>query len=151
MNKHIYRQRKQQRHSAAIPAPIHPLCINHTCILDVTLLDRYIHLYMYKHIHTYKCTHICTGKENNGILQQFLLPSTPCVSTIRAYWTSHYCNIESRINNHPVDALQVPIGQRLVTFEGDLYHSLPNPMGSRVKSRIQKVISKIVGYVQVCI
>ncbi|KAJ1484536.1 hypothetical protein T484DRAFT_1746538 [Baffinella frigidus] len=38
------------------------------------------------------------GKENNGILQQFQEFSTPAVSTVRAYWTPHYCSLETRIN-----------------------------------------------------
>jgi hypothetical protein len=33
-----------------------------------------------------------------GILQQFQEFATPAVSSVRAYWTPHYCSLETRIN-----------------------------------------------------
>jgi hypothetical protein len=98
-------------------------------------------------------THFLTyrGKENNGVLQQFQEMSTPAVATIRAYWTEYYCNLETRMNLNRSDDPHVSLAERAVTFDGELHHSAPYPLSSRVESRIKEVISRIVGHVKDCL
>ena len=98
-------------------------------------------------------THFLTyrGKENNGVLQQFQELTMPAVSTIRAYWTEYYCQLETRMNLNRCDDPNVPLAERAVTFDGDLHHSDPYPLSSRVEARIKEVIGKIVGYVKECL
>ncbi|EKX47421.1 hypothetical protein GUITHDRAFT_137587 [Guillardia theta CCMP2712] len=115
-------------------------------------------------------THFLTyrGKENNGILQQVQELTTPNVSTIRAYWTPHYCQLEvhqkpfdsqevlkgrpqSRINVNRADASNVPLFERAVTFEGELHHSSSFPMSSRVESRVRDLLDRIVSSVRRCL
>jgi hypothetical protein len=98
-------------------------------------------------------THFLTyrGKENNGVLQQFQEMTTPSVATIRAYWTEHYCQLETRMNLNRADAAHVPLVERAVTFDGELHHSAPYPLSSRVEARIKDLIDRIVGYVKDCL
>ena len=91
------------------------------------------------------------GKENNGIVQQFQELTTTAVSTVRAYWTPHYCSLESRINVHPADAAHVPVEQRAVTFEGELHHSAACPLSGKVQARINAKIDRIVSYMSACL
>jgi len=98
-------------------------------------------------------THFLTyrGKENNGVLQQFQEITTPAVSTIRAYWTEYYCQLETRMNLNRHDDPHVPLVERAVTFDGELHHSAPHPLSSRVEARIKEVIGRIVGHVKDCL
>ena len=98
-------------------------------------------------------THFLTyrGKENNGVLQQFQEMSTPAVSTIRAYWTEYYCQLETRMNLNRSDDPHVSLAERAVTFDGELHHSAPYPLSSRVEARIKEVIGRIVGHVKDCL
>ena len=88
------------------------------------------------------------GKENSGLLQQFQEMTTPSVATIRAYWTEYYCQLETRMNLHRADDEHVPLVERAVTFDGELHHSTPYPLSSRLESRIKTVIGQIVGHVK---
>jgi len=98
-------------------------------------------------------THFLTyrGKENNGVLQQFQEMTTPAVSTIRAYWTEYYCQLETRMNLNRCDDPHVPLVERAVTFDGELHHSAPYPLSSRVEARVKEVIGRIVGHVKDCL
>eukprot|EP00961_Rhodomonas_salina_P143501 1930966-Rhodomonas_salina.7 len=97
-------------------------------------------------------THFLTyrGKENNGMLQQFQEP-VGSVATIRAYWTAHYCQLETRMNVHKTDDTSIPLEQRAVTFEGELYHSRSFPISSKVEGRIKDLINRMVGYLTDCL
>ena len=84
------------------------------------------------------------SKENNGILQQFLEPATLNVSSIRAYWTPYFCQLETRMNVHRADDVHIPIQRRAVTFEGEHHHSQPFPLSSKLEGRVEERIRVIV-------
>ena len=72
------------------------------------------------------------SKEDNGIVQQFMEPTTVNVSAIRAYWTPHFCQLETRMNVNRADDAHVPMQRRAVTFEGEHHHSQPFPLSSKL-------------------
>ena len=84
------------------------------------------------------------SKENNGILQQFLEPATLNVSSIRAYWTPYFCQLETRMNVHRADDVHIPIQRRAVTFEGEHHHSQPFPLSSKLEGRVNDVVQIVV-------
>lgn len=67
-------------------------------------------------------------KHSNGIVQRFVLPKGGRNTVIKAAWSPSMCLVERRVNIHRVSDKRVPIGDRLVTFEGSEHLSESSPL-----------------------
>lgn len=67
-------------------------------------------------------------KHSNGIVQRFVLPKGGRNTVIKAAWSPSMCLVERRVNIHRVSDKRVPMGDRLVTFEGPEHLSESSPL-----------------------
>jgi hypothetical protein len=83
-------------------------------------------------------------KDQNGIIQRFVQPSTPKVISYRLIWTSHHVQIETVCNNHLADMKDLPVERRCCTFDGLQNDVSEYPLNKAVERKILEATDKIV-------
>jgi len=88
------------------------------------------------------------SKEQNGIIQRFVQPSTPKVISYRVYWTPHHSQIEAVSNNHLADAADLPVERRCCTFDGHQSDVSASALNKAVEKKINAATHKIIAAVR---
>lgn len=88
------------------------------------------------------------SKEQNGIIQRFVQPSTPKVISYRVYWTPHHNQVEAVSNNHLADAADLPIERRCCTFDGHQNDVSVSALNKAVEKKIHAATDKIIAAVR---
>ncbi len=88
------------------------------------------------------------SKEQNGIIQRFVQPSTPKVTSYRVYWTPHHTQIEAVSNNHLADAADLPVERRCCTFDGHQNDVSVSALNKAVEKKINAATQKIIAAVR---
>jgi len=83
-------------------------------------------------------------KEQNGILQRFVQPSTPKVVSYRVYWTPYHMQVEAVCNNYLADAAELPVERRCCTFDGHQNDVSGYALNHAVEKKINDATGKIV-------
>ena len=88
-------------------------------------------------------------KHSNGIVQRFVLPKGGKNTVIKAAWSPSMCLVERRVNVHGVTDKRVPMGDRLVTFEGPehLSESMPLAPAALLGRKIQFLCNSVAQHV----
>ncbi len=88
-------------------------------------------------------------KHSNGIVQRFLLPKGGKNAVIKAAWSPSMCLVERRVNVHGVTDKRVPMGDRLVTFEGPehLSESMPLAPAALLGRKVQFLCNSVAQHV----
>ena len=88
-------------------------------------------------------------KHSNGIVQRFVLPKGGKNTVIKAAWSPSMCLVERRVNVHGVTDKRVPMGDRLVTFEGPehLSESMPLAPAALLGRKVQFLCNSVAQHV----
>lgn len=88
-------------------------------------------------------------KHSNGIVQRFVLPKGGKNTVIKAAWSPSMCLVERRVNVHGVTDKRVPMGDRLVTFEGPehLSESMPLAPPALLGRKVQFLCNSVAQHV----
>ena len=88
-------------------------------------------------------------KHSNGIVQRFVLPKGGKNTVIKAAWSPSMCLVERRVNVHGVTDKRVPMGDRLVTFEGpeQFSESMPLAPAALLGRKVQFLCNSVAQHV----
>ena len=88
-------------------------------------------------------------KHSNGIVQRFVLPKGGKNTVVKAAWSPSMCLVERRVNVHGVTDKRVPMGDRLVTFEGPehLSESMPLAPAALLGRKVQFLCNSVAQHV----